>query len=31
MGSGIGVASGIYVYRMESGEYSEAKRMVLLK
>jgi hypothetical protein len=29
--SGVSVASGIYMYRMESGEYSESKRMVLVK
>ncbi|HID10230.1 MAG TPA: T9SS type A sorting domain-containing protein [Candidatus Latescibacteria bacterium] len=28
---GIEVSSGIYLYRMEAGEYSEARRMVLLR
>lgn len=26
-----GLASGVYIYRIESGEYTEAKRMILLK
>ena len=27
----LGVASGVYVYRMTAGDYTEAKRMTLLK